>query len=194
MARDNPSWGHERVAGELIKLGHRIGKSTVWQILRGAGIHPVPRRGGPRWKQVLSAPARAIIATDFLHVETVLLKRFYVLVFIEHGARRIHVAGVTANPDGAWTVQQVRNLAMALGERLEAMRFLIGDRGGRFTAVFDAVFEDCGLRILRSSPRAPRANAICERLVGTLRREVLDHLLILNGAHLRVVLAEFAAR
>jgi hypothetical protein len=99
----------------------------------------------------------------------------------------------TANPDGAWTAQQARNLAMALGERLEAMRFLIRDRGGQFTAAFDAVFEDCGLRILRSPPLAPRANAVCERLVGTLRREVLDHLLILNEAHLRVVLAEFAA-
>jgi len=109
-------------------------------------------------------------------VDTVLLKRLHLLVFIEHGTRRIHLAGITANPDGAWTVQQARNLAMAPGERLDAMRFLIRDRGGQFTEAFDAVFEDCGLRILRSPPQAPRANAVCERLVGTLRREVLDHL------------------
>lgn len=165
----------------------------MWQILHDAGIHPASRRRGPSWRQFLSAQARTIIATDFLHLDTVLLKRIYVLVFIEHGTRRIHVAGITANPDRAWTAQQARNLAMVLGERLEAMRFLIRDRGGQFTAAFDAVFEDCGLRILRSPPQAPKANAICERLVGTLRREVLDHLLILNEAHLRAVLAEFAA-
>jgi putative transposase len=115
-----------------------------------------------------------------------------VLVFIEHGTRRIHVAGITANPDGAWTAQQARNLAMALGERLEEMRFLIRDRGGQFTSSFDAVFEDCGLRVLRSPPQAPRVNAICERLVGTLRRELLDQVLILNETHLRVVLGEYA--
>lgn len=126
-------------------------------------------------------------------MDTVLLKRLYVLVFIEHGTRRIHVAGITANPDGAWTEQQARNLTMALGERLDAMRFLIRDRAGQFTEAFDAVFEDSGLRILRSPPQAPRANAVCERLVGTLRRELLDHLLILNEAHLRAVLAEYAA-
>src|SRR6266700_734075 len=193
MAGENPYWGHERSAGELVKLGHRIATSTVWQILHDAGFDPAPRRSGPTWRQFLQAQAHTVIATDFLHVDTVLLKRLYVLVFIEHGTRRIHLAGITANPDGAWTAQQARNLAMTLGERLEEMRFLIRDRGGQFTAGFDAVFEDCGLRILMSPPQAPRANAICERLIGTLRREVLDHLLILNEAHLRVVLTEYAA-
>lgn len=193
MAGENPYWGHERIAGELVKLGHRIAKSTVWQILHDAGFDPAPRRSGPTWRQFLHAQARTVIATDFLHVDTVLLKRLYVLVFIEHGTRRIHLAGFAASPDGAWTAQQARNLAMALGERLDAMRFLIRDRGGQFTEAFDAVFEDCGLQILRSPPQAPRANSVCERLVGTLRREVLDHLLILNEAHLRTVLAEYAA-
>jgi putative transposase len=193
MARDNPRWGHERIAGELIKLGHRIAKSTVWQILQDAGIQPAPRRGGPTWEQFLHAQAGTIIAADFLQVDTVLLKRIYVLVFIEHGTRRLHIAGITANPDGAWSAQQARNFAMAMGERLEEMKFLIRDRGGQFTASFDAVFEDCGQWILRSPRQAPRANAICERLIGTLRRELLDHLLILNQAHLRAVLAEFAA-
>ncbi len=193
MARENPSWGHRRIQGELAKLGHRVAYSTVWEILHAAGLDPAPRRSGPTWTQFLHARARTVIATDFLHVDTILLKRLYVLVFIEHGSRRIHIAGITANPDGPWTTQQARNLAMTLGERLEEMRFLIRDRGGQFTAGFDAVFEDCGLRILMSPPQAPRANAICERLIGTLRREVLDHLLLLNEAHLRVVLTEYAA-
>ena len=185
--------GTPRIAGELLKLGHRIAPSTVWEILTAAGIDLAPRRGGPSWKQFLTAQARTVIAADFFHVDTVLLRRIYVLVFIEHGTRRIHVAGITANPDCAWTEQQARNLAMVIGERLEEMRFLIRDRGGQFTAAFDAVFEDCGLQILKSPPQAPRANAICERLIGTLRREVFDHLLILNEAHLRAVLNEYAA-
>jgi putative transposase len=188
MARENRLWGHRRIAGELLKLGCRIAPSAVWEILAGAGIDPAPRRGGPSWKQFLATQVRTVIATDFLHVDTVLLKRLYVLVFIERGTRRIRLAGVTAHPDGAWTAQQAGNLAMALGERLEEMQFLIRDRGGQFTASFDAVFEDCGLRVLRSPPQAPRANAICERLVGTVRREALDHLLILNETRLRAVL------
>lgn len=192
MATDNPQWGHRRIQGELVKLGHRVAHSTVWEILHAAGVDSAPRRSGPTWRQFLAAQSRAVIATDFLDVDTVLLKRIYVLVFIEHGTRRLHVAGIAANPDGAWTAQQARNLAMSLGERLEGMCFLIRDRGGQFTSSFDAVFESCGLRVLRSPPQAPRANAICERLVGTLRRELFDHVLILNETHLRSVLAQFA--
>jgi putative transposase len=193
MAQQNPAWGHERIAGELIKLGHKIAKSTVWKILHDAGIDPAPRRTGPTWKQFLTAQAHTMIATDFFHVDTVLLRRVYVLVFIEHGTRRLHITGITANPDGPWTAQQARDLAMTIGTTLDQMRFLIRDRGSQFTTAFDAVFEDCGLRILRSPPQAPRANAICERLVGTLRRELLDHILILNENHLRTVLTEYAA-
>jgi putative transposase len=122
MAGDIPHWGHGRIAGELAKLGHRIAKCTVWQILQDAGMRPAPRRIGPTWKQFLMAWARTIIATDFLRVDTVLLKRIYVLVFIEHGTRRIHVCGITAKPDGAWTAQQARNLAVALGERRLALQ------------------------------------------------------------------------
>jgi len=193
MARDNPAWGHERITGELLKLGHQIAKSTVWQILHDAGIDPAPRRSGPTWKKFLTAQARTMIATDFFHVDTVLLKRVYVLVFIEHGTRRIHLAGITSNPDGPWTAQQARNLAMTMGTTLEQMRFLIRDRGSQFTTAFDGVFEDCGLTILRSPPQAPRTNAICERLIGTLRHELLDHLLILNETHLHTVLTEYTA-
>ena len=193
MARENPRWGHRRIQGELLKLGHRISYATVWQILTAAGIDPAPRRTGPSRKQFLAAQSHAVIATDFLHADTVLLRRLYVLMLIEHGTRRLHIAGITAHPDGAWALQRAREFAMAAGAQLERMRFLIRDRGGQFTAAFDAAFESCGLRILRSPPQAPRANAICERLIGTLRRELLDHVLIRNESHLRAVLTEYTA-
>jgi len=192
MARENPRWGHRRIQGELTKLGFQIAHSTVWEILHKAGIDPAPRRTGPTWKQFLALQAKTVIATDFFHVDTVLLTRVYVLVFIEHHTRRIHLAGITANPDGPWTAQQARNLAMTMGSSLDQMRFLLRDRGSQFTDAFDAVFQDCGLRILRSPPQAPRANAICERVIGSIRREVLDHTLILNQHHLRTVLTEYA--
>ncbi len=130
---------------------------------------------------------------DFLHVDTVLLKRTYVLVFIEHGTRRMHIGGVTASPTGEWTVQQARNLALSLGERFEDIKFLVRDRGPNFTASFDAVFQSGGTRILRTAVQAPRMNAICERLVGTLRRELLDRVLILGERHLLAVLTEYQA-
>jgi hypothetical protein len=128
----------------------------VWQILHAAGIDPAPRRTGPTWRQFLHAQAAGILAVDFLHVDTVLLKRIYVLVFIEHGTRRMHIGGVTASPTGEWTVQQARNLALSLGERFGDMRFLIRDRGSNFTASFDAVFQAAGTRILRTAVQAPR--------------------------------------
>ena len=115
MATDNPTWGHRRVQGELVKLGHPIAASTVWQILHDAGIDPAPRRTGPTWKQFLTAQARGILAVDFVHVDTVLLRRIYALIVIEHGTRRVHLAGITANPDGAWTTQAARNFLMDLG-------------------------------------------------------------------------------
>jgi transposase InsO family protein len=190
-ARENPLWGHRRIQGELAKLGVTVAPSTVWEILRAAGIDPAPRRSGPTWRQFLHAQAAGIFAVDFLHVDTVLLKRMYVLVFIEHGTRRMHLGGVTAHPTGDWTVQQARNLALTLGERFESIRFLIRDRGSNFTASFDAVFQAAGTSILRTAVQAPRMNAICERLVGTLRRELLDRVLILGEAHLRSMLAEY---
>jgi putative transposase len=128
---------------------------------------------------------------DLLHVDTVALTRLYVLVFIEHGTRRMRIGGVTAHPTGDWTVQQARNLALDLGERFTGFRFLIRDRGSNFTTSFDAVFQATGTTIVRTAVQAPRMNAICERLIGTLRRELLDRTLILNQAHLRAVLAEY---
>ena len=191
LARENPLWGHRRIHGELAKLGIAVAPSTVWEILRAAGIDPAPRRSGPTWRQFLHAQAAGILAVDFLHVDTVLLKRMYVLVFIEHGTRRMHLGGVTAHPTGDWTVQQARNLALALGERLENVRFLIRDHGSNFTRSFDAVLQAAGTRILRTAVQAPRMNATCERLPGTLRRELLDRMLILSEAHLRAILIEY---
>ena len=191
LANENPLWGYRRIHGELTKLGVTVAPSTVYEILRAAGIDPAPRRDGPTWRQFLHAQAAGILAVDFLHVDTVPLTRLYVLVFIEHGTRRMHVGGVTAHPTGDWTVQQARNLALDLGERFGDFRFLIRDRGSNFTASFDAVFQATGTTIVRTAVQAPRMNAICERLIGTLRRELLDRTLILNQAHLRAVLAEY---
>src|ERR1022692_2541329 len=191
LARENPLWGYRRIHGELTKLGVTAAPSTVYEILRAAGIDPAPRRSGPTWRQFLHAQAAGILAVDFLHVDTVLLKRLYVLVFIEHGTRRMHLGGVTAHPTGEWTVQHARNLALNLDERFEDFRFLIRDRGSNFTASFDAVFQSAGTMILRTAVQAPRMNAICERLIGTLRRELLDRVLILGETHLRAVLAEY---
>jgi putative transposase len=193
LAKENPLWGYRRIHGELTKLGLAVSPSTMWEILHAAGIDPAPRRSGPTWRQFLHAQAAGIVAVDFLHVGTVLLRRLYVLVFIEHGTRRMHLGGITANPTGEWTVQQARNLALTLDGRLEDFRFLIRDRGSNFTASFDAVFEATGARILRTAVQAPRMNAICERLVGTVRRELLDRVLILGEAHLRAVLTEYQA-
>ena len=155
IATDNPAWGHRRVQGELVRLGHLIAASTVWQILHDAGIDPAPRRTGPTWKQFLTTQARGILAVDFVHVDTVLLRRIYALIVIEHGTRRVHLAGITANPDGAWTTQAARNFLMDLGQRSASVKFLIRDRAGQFTGSFDAVFTAEGIRIFASSPQAP---------------------------------------
>jgi hypothetical protein len=142
-------------------------RRLVWQILHDAGIGPPPRRAGPTWKQFLTAQARGIIAADFVHMDTVLLRRVYALIVIEHGTLRAHLVGITAHPDGAWTTQAARNLLMDLGQRTASVKFLIRDRAGQFTSSFDAVLTAEGIRVLASPPQAPRANAICERMIGT---------------------------
>ena len=157
IATENPGWGHRRVQGELVRPGHPIAASTVWQILHDAGIEPAPRRTGPTRKQFLTAQARGILAADFVHIDTVLLRRVYALIIIEHGTRRAHLPGITAHPDGAWTTQAARNFLMDLGHHASAVRFLIRDRAGQFTDTFNAVSAAEGIRILRSPPQAPRA-------------------------------------
>src|SRR5450755_1008045 len=191
MATDNPTWGYRRVQGELAKLGHRIAASTVWQILHDAGIDPALRRAGPTWKQFLTTQARGILAVDFVHVDTVLLRRRCALIIIEHDTRRVHLAGITPNPNGARTTQAARNFLMDLGQLTASVKFLIRDRAGQFTSSFDALFTAQSIRILASPPQAPRANAICERMIGTLRRELFGRLLIVDEHHLRRVLTEY---
>jgi putative transposase len=192
MARENPTWGYRRIQGELVGLGHPIAASTVWTILKGAGLDPAPRRTGPTWRQFLTAQAHAILAVDFAHVDTVFLRRLYILIVIEHGRRRVHLAGITAHPTGAWVTQQARNLFMDLEDHANRFRFLIRDRDSKFSTAFDAVFTAADIRIIRTPLRTPRANAIAERRIGTLRRECLDHLLITGPRHLAVVLREYA--
>ncbi|MEU7004999.1 integrase core domain-containing protein [Nonomuraea sp. NPDC046570] len=189
LAAENPRWGHRRIHGELTRLGHKIALSTVWNILNQAGIDPAPRRSGPTWKQFLTAQAEHIVAVDFLHVDTASLERLYALIMLEHGSRRAHLLGVTANPTGPWTAQAARNFLMDTD--ITKRRFLIRDRGGQFTDAFDAVFVDAGLRVIKSPPQAPKANAHCERIIGTLRRELLDSTLILNERHLRRTLTRY---
>lgn len=192
LAAENPRWGCRWIQGELARLGHRVGASTVWEILTVAGVSPAPRRGGPTWREFLTAQADGVIACDFLHIDLVDLRRVYALVVLEHGTRRLHIAGVTAHPTAQWTVQQARSLAVDLGLRLESLRFLVRDRDRKYTESFDAVFASEGIETLKTAPRAPRMNAHCERVIGTLRREALDHLLILNEAHVRRVLDVYA--
>ena len=156
MAQENPLRGYRRIHGEPTKLGLAVAPSTAYEILRATGIDPAPRRNGRAWRRFLRAQAAGILAADFLHVDTVALTRLYVLVFVEHGTRRMHLGGVTAHPTGDWTVQQARNLALDLGERFAGFRFLIRDRGSNFTASFDAVFQAAGTTILRTAPCRPR--------------------------------------
>jgi hypothetical protein len=190
MANENPGWGYQRIAGELLNLGHQACPSTVRNILLTAGLNPAPRRTGPTWTQFLTAQAEGILALDFLHIDTVLLRRIYVLFGIEHATRRVHLLGITQHPNAAWTIQQARNLLMDLQMRL---RFLIRDRDSKYTTAFDAVFEADDVTIIKTPPQAPRANAICERWISTLRHECTDRMLVYSERHLRHVLHHYLA-
>jgi hypothetical protein len=182
LASENSTWGYKRIQGELAGLGYQIAASTAWLILKRAGMDPAPRRVGPSCRQFLHAQARGILATDFFCVDTLLLHRLYVLFVVEHATRRVHLLGITTNPNGAWIAQQTRNLLMDLGDHAAQFTFLIRDRDTKFTDTFDTVFASEGLRILRTPVRAPRANAIAERWIGTVRRELLDRMLIVTAA------------
>jgi putative transposase len=191
LARENPGWGYRRIHGELAGLGVKIAAPAAWEILKKAGIDPSPRRSGPTWPQFLRSQAEAILACDFFTADLLDGTRAYVLAVIEHATRRIRILGVTQHPSGAWTAKQARNLVMDLGEQARRVKFMIRDRGPDFTAAFDAVLADAGIRTVLCNVRTPRMNAIAERWIGGCRRELLDNTLIWNQAHLRRILLQY---
>jgi putative transposase len=191
LARENPGWGYRRIHGELAGLGVKVAASTVWEILQKAGIDPAPRRSGPSWAQFLRSQAEAILACDFFTADLLDGTQAYVLAVIEHATRRIRILGITLYPTGEWTAQQARNLIMDLGEQALQIKFLIRDRGSDYTATFDAVLADAGIRTVLCSVRTPRMNAIAERWIGGCRRELLDRTLIWNQSHLLRILCQY---
>jgi transposase InsO family protein len=192
LAKENPRWGYRRIQGELLKLGVRLAASTIARIMKDLGLGPAPRRRGPTWRKFLRTQASSIVATDFFHVDTVLLKRLYVLFFIELDRRRIWITGVTAHPHAAWVTQQARNVTGDLADADITLKFLVRDRDTKYVASFDEVFKAEGIQILKTPFRTPNANAYAERFVRTVRSECLDHLLVLNEAHLERVLRSYA--
>lgn len=191
FARENPRWGYLRIVGELQKLGIRVSKSSVANVLHRHGLPPAPRRNGPTWGEFLRAQAKGILATDFFTVDTVLFRRYYVLFVIEVERRVVHVLCVTANPNGPWVTQVARNFTNDLEETGRRFRFLVRDRDTKFTASFDAVFAASGIEALKTPIRSPRANAFAERFVRTIRTEFLDLLLVFSRRQLEVVVAEY---
>jgi transposase len=191
LANENASWGYRRVHGELAVLGIKVAPSTVWEILRDAGIDPVPGRQRQTWPAFLRAQAHAIVAADFFETQTLTGGRLHVFAAIEHATRRVHVLGVTAHPTAGWTTQLARNLVMDLRDASATAKYLIRDRDSRYTAAFDAVFHSEGITVVKTGIKVPRMNAIMERWVRSCRAELLDRTLIVNRAHLMHALREY---
>ena len=191
LVAENPSWGYRRVHGELLTLGVKIAPSTVWEILRTAGVDPAPDRGATTWSQFLRSQAEVLLAADFLETITLAGTRMYILAVIEHASRRIRILGATAHPSAAWVTQAARNLVMDIEDAGCRVKYLIRDRYGKYPALFDSVLADAGINVVLSGVRMPRMNAVMERWVRTCRRELLDRTLILNQRHLLHALREY---
>ncbi|MFC5058698.1 integrase core domain-containing protein [Saccharothrix xinjiangensis] len=191
LARENPTWGYRRIHGELLVLGIKIAASTVWQILKDAGIDPAPERTTTTWSAFLNSQASALLACDFFETSTLSGTRPYVLAVIEHSSRRIRMLGATAHPTAAWVTQAARNLVVDLEGEGRHVRCLIRDRDGKFPALFDTVLADAGIQVLLSGVRIPRMNAIMERWIRSCRRELLDRTLVWNQKHLLHALREY---
>jgi transposase InsO family protein len=188
LARENPRWGYQRIKGELLRLGVCISATAIRTTLRRHGLDPAPRRSSSTWSAFLRQQAAGVVACDFFTVDTLWLQRLYVLFFIELHTRNVHLAGVTANPNGRWVAQQGRNLLLVFEERGRQLRYLLRDHDAKFSRAFDDVVADHGAEILVTPVRAPRANAYAERWIRTVRAECLDWLLIIGRRHLEQVL------
>jgi transposase InsO family protein len=191
MAKENPSWGYLRIVGELEKLGVKLSKTSVASVLKRHKLPPAPRRQGPTWGQFLRSQAKGIVATDFFSVDTVTLKRYYVLFVIELERRVVHVLGVTDKPTGQWVAQVARNFVSTAEEAGKQLRFLVRDRDTKFTRTFDEVFRSVGAEVVVTPFRSPRANAFAERWVRTVRTECTDKVLVFSRRHLEEVLREY---
>jgi transposase InsO family protein len=191
LARENPGWGYRRIHGELLVLGVKVAPSTVWEILRAAGIDPAPARSATTWAAFLRSQADALLAADFIETVTLTGARLYVLAVIEHASRRVRLLGVTAHPNAVWVTQAARNLVMDLDEAGHHVRYLIRDRDAKYPALFDEILANAGIKVVCSGVRMPRMNSIMERWVRTCRRELLDRTLIWNQRHLLHALREY---
>src|SRR6266567_1692089 len=193
LASENPSWGYKRIHGEISGLGYTLSPSTVWNILRRHGIEPVPGRARLSWREFLRQQAAGIVECHFFTVDTLWLRRLYVFFFIELERRRVHIAGVTAHPNGAWVTQQARNILATLSKEGRQPRVLIRDRDVKLTKAFDAFLRSEGITVIRTPIAAPKAKAHAERWVGSVRRECLDRILIVSQGHFERVLNEYVA-